>query len=973
MLGRQQIAGIPTAIHELFKNAHDAYATRVEVDFYRKTRLFILRDNGYGMTINDFESKWLALGTESRLGANDKPSDWAELMDLNPRVIMGEKGIGRLAIASIGPLVLVATRAKRVDGLKPLVLSLIHWGVFEIPGLDLQKVEIPVVEVNEPSIANAALVAELADQIRDNLKKIASLIPPDAMKRILPDLEKVRFDPSAFWKHSETLGLLDNGHGTHFFVIPTSEVLDHDIKEQEITKELVGFSNTMLPDTKTTMETAFRDHLLDGSQNELIGKSAFFTPDEWAMADHHFEGRFDDMGHFEGTVKLYNLEPVPFIMPNRNAAGKKSRCGPFSFKFAFVQGEASETSMPLPDWQSLSEKCNAIGGIYVFKSGIRVLPYGRPDADFLDIEFRRTKAAKDWVFSYRRMFGAVEVDPKNNPELEEKAGREGFRRNIAYRQFRDLLSELLQQLAKEFLRTNSQSGEEYNIIKDNLTKNYKILKRREDNARKKSKDFEDGLKTFFESLNNDVISKKIAGIEDEVMKRANVLLTLDDPVVAAQGAIELERYFWERYEALCDDTLRIKRPPGVTLKKRFKYLWASYQKAVNNIEKDDLHPFRDRILAELSRISADARIAVDRRKRSESAIEDRQKSARSMLRRLQSDIDIFRKGVDDHTRATIRREVRRFEDTTNQLLLSFENTDLGELSDEAYKSFHQQILTQVEDLKQSSELEMSRLRDQLEAVAEALRQGDSLVEIADAAADTNEENKERLNDYIEYAQAGSAIGIIQHEFLVSVENFKRNIDRLKPWSDGTPALVPIHQDLKLTFEHLDGFMKIIDPLSRRAQRVKRTLPGEKVVYFLNDIFGPRLIRHNIELKATTSFKESMVDCYWSTFLSVFINVMDNAIYWISKTEGSEPWIQLDYSSDCYLISNGGPGIDPVDEERIFQLGESDKYDGKGMGLYISQTALNRDGWEISLQAVGKNVRPVFRISPIDDKDERNEH
>ena len=30
MLGRQQIAGIPTAISELFKNAHDAYADHVE-------------------------------------------------------------------------------------------------------------------------------------------------------------------------------------------------------------------------------------------------------------------------------------------------------------------------------------------------------------------------------------------------------------------------------------------------------------------------------------------------------------------------------------------------------------------------------------------------------------------------------------------------------------------------------------------------------------------------------------------------------------------------------------------------------------------------------------------------------------------------------------------------------------------------------------------------------------------------------
>ena len=36
MLGRQQIAGVPTAIAELFKNAHDAYADRVEADYFSR-------------------------------------------------------------------------------------------------------------------------------------------------------------------------------------------------------------------------------------------------------------------------------------------------------------------------------------------------------------------------------------------------------------------------------------------------------------------------------------------------------------------------------------------------------------------------------------------------------------------------------------------------------------------------------------------------------------------------------------------------------------------------------------------------------------------------------------------------------------------------------------------------------------------------------------------------------------------------
>ena len=34
MLGRQQIATIQNAISELFKNAHDAYATEVRLDYF---------------------------------------------------------------------------------------------------------------------------------------------------------------------------------------------------------------------------------------------------------------------------------------------------------------------------------------------------------------------------------------------------------------------------------------------------------------------------------------------------------------------------------------------------------------------------------------------------------------------------------------------------------------------------------------------------------------------------------------------------------------------------------------------------------------------------------------------------------------------------------------------------------------------------------------------------------------------------
>lgn len=57
LLGRQQIAGIPTAINELIKNAHDAYADKFDIDFLRCNNLLVLRDDGLGMTKTEKENQ----------------------------------------------------------------------------------------------------------------------------------------------------------------------------------------------------------------------------------------------------------------------------------------------------------------------------------------------------------------------------------------------------------------------------------------------------------------------------------------------------------------------------------------------------------------------------------------------------------------------------------------------------------------------------------------------------------------------------------------------------------------------------------------------------------------------------------------------------------------------------------------------------------------------------------------------------
>jgi len=67
-----------------------------------------LRDDGIGMTESEFVDRWLAIGTESKLGILKGLPPPPKPLDMDERPMLGEKGIGRLAIAAVGPQVLIS-------------------------------------------------------------------------------------------------------------------------------------------------------------------------------------------------------------------------------------------------------------------------------------------------------------------------------------------------------------------------------------------------------------------------------------------------------------------------------------------------------------------------------------------------------------------------------------------------------------------------------------------------------------------------------------------------------------------------------------------------------------------------------------------------------------------------------------------------------------------------------------------------
>lgn len=353
LLGRQQIAGIPTAINELFKNAHDAYADNVDVDYFRKEKLLVLRDNGIGMTRNDFESRWLTLGTDSKFHGGKTsmpPIDPSKSL----RPVMGEKGIGRLAIASIGKQLLILTRAKATkESDSKTVAAFINWNVFELPGLDLDDIVIPIQEFN--ALPSTRDVDQMKKELVSSLEELADngKASPIEIKKLIATIGDFKVSPREL--SEKLLGdfdLRDDSYGTHFYISPTDESLNSDIDGEKdkststkIEKMLLGFTNTMTPNhPQPNIIPAFRDHSsLGGTYVDLFNKDSFFTPEDFSLADHHFSGAFDEYGQFSGTINVYQTSEFEHKIPWSGNHFKKTDCGSFTINVAYLQGRLQQS------------------------------------------------------------------------------------------------------------------------------------------------------------------------------------------------------------------------------------------------------------------------------------------------------------------------------------------------------------------------------------------------------------------------------------------------------------------------------------------------------------------------------------------------------------------------------------------------------------------------------------------------------
>jgi signal transduction histidine kinase len=970
MLGRQQVAGIPTAISELFKNAHDAYARRVEVDFYRRRSLFVLRDDGVGMSREDFEQRWLTLGTESKAnggGLGPPPID----PDQPLRPVMGEKGIGRLAIALIGPQVLIITRPKVADTAKTTV-AFVNWSVFALPGVDLSDIDIPIIELDAGTLPTASDVRGLVESVAANVQYLAA-DDPEAAARIHAELAQFDINAADIATRLPEGPDLRSQPGTQFWIMPTNEILEGDIdgagRDEEATpleKALLGFTNTMTPGHhEPPILAKFRDHKADGIWVDQIGENNFFTPLEFEASDHHVEGNFDGRGQFKGSIKVYGADPVPYTVRWANPSGVDTLCGPIKINFSYVQGAYKDSRLPREDWVDITAKLNKIGGLYIYRDDVRVLPYGDSDYDFLDIENRRTRSAGYYFFSYRRIFGVVEITRSQNHALVEKAGREGFQENKAYRQFRSILTNFFIQTAADFFRDDGTHADVWLGERTRLNQEQDLLEKRKKQVSVRRRDLQIALEKFFGDINERVIEERVAAVLERVET---------EYASAHEQGLSLESLMASMREARStlveiDRGATVVRPRGVGFTRDLSRLWSRYEVERRRLVDDHIRPAYAKLDDLLSQAAERADLNLDVRRMVAEVLEELGNRERRRARSLQSEVQKSLGELRERALSVARTGLQSVDTTVRSTLVSFEHIGPEDIAGASLQKtrerFEQEILVSAEE--QTTLLE--RLRDQLKAAAtpDALaRDPDDLLEALEGEL---EERRERDLESLQLAQMGMAIGIVHHEFHAVIRGVRQNVRRLKNWADKNSALRSLYEDISRSYSHLDGYLSLFAPLNRRLSQSKTVFSGEDIRKYLIQLLGERMERHNVELIATPAFREARVTELVSTLYPPFVNLVDNALYWLEQgsdvsRKGEPPEnkvISLDFESGAFIISDTGPGVLPADYDAVFESGFSRKAGGSGLGLYITRSLLERAGYALTLAPYVSTKGATFRI------------
>lgn len=929
-LGRGQIADAPTAISELWKNAYDAYAQNVGLHIFDGTpELAAIMDDGVGMSREDVVGRWLVIGTESKIEEFGLSPPETFGLPLRPR--QGEKGIGRLSVAFLAPATILISKKAGSD----FVVVIVDWRLFENPFLSLDDIRLPVEEfATADALADGlsgllgVLRSNFGDEQSERGRRLAegwARYSDYEQRQQAAVTTKAAIERS--WQHLPLgrrhleewpafLGISDHGtamfmpeinHELSVWVRPdeTGEEID-EVKER-LRQTLTGFTD---PYSEKRPQFDYEVFVHRGDESErIISASDIFGIDGLHDLEHYIDGGFDERGVFTGRVVAFGQDlGIKEFIPRRPPPMRgRDRLGAFRFAIGTFEVDERRSTHDHNQHAFLMAQTEKFAGVSVYRDFLRVMPYGRPDADFLGMEERRSKNAGREFWAHRRSFGRIGITRAGNSALRDKAGREGFVDNRAFRELRILVIEFLRDAARRYFGSDSALRSE---VLPGIMERKALQREAADQARARRRK---GMREF--------LREQSAPLE-EALQRTKALLSLAQETLKSRDRIQATVLAARASEIrLVGEQLRPPAPPARLgdLEDRWRDYRDGYQELLEGLQ--DLAKATAEVEAALEG-ETPAEVLARRFKEQEEALIDQLQAYGVAIDERMAALRIVWRTKQAEDATELRKRVGHILDgaiTTSNLLglLNLVDANRAELVD-TFAGRYLPFLDTLDQLVEGIDLEG----------AYAITEDDRL------------ELEEQLKDLRAVAQVGVTVEIIGHEFETLEGEVRRNLAKLPNDVKHSAAYI---QALR-SHQALADRLRFLTPMKIGGYRSRERITGEQIANYIEEFFGRAFHDQRIEFEATPAFRAIAITDIPSRIHPVFLNLVNNAIYWVSQAV--ERKIKIDVVDGLVVVADSGPGVDPEDVSRLFELFFTRRRSGRGVGLYLSRVNLAVAGHKI---------------------------
>ena len=275
------------------------------------------------------------------------------------------------------------------------------------------------------------------------------------------------------------------------------------------------------------------------------------------------------------------------------------------------------------------------------------------------------------------------------------------------------------------------------------------------------------------------------------------------------------------------------------------------------------------------------------------------------------------------------------------------------------KPFKQYLIDYKKNKKEQDVFRTNEVERQLEKIKNEFKDNKVVLNAVNNLYKTYKLERNYLVKRVEttedLASIGLSVEVASHDMmsmltkgLLGIDNLIKDLQFQNISTDD--AIDELHK-LRGIFSFVESQMKDIQVMFRSTKQRKRNIRVEEILEKVIRIYKNILNRTKIKVEINKIGSPLIAKCTDAVLLQLFINLFDNAIYWLGTVHKSDKLIliTLDGGKGQMIFSDNGPGVNEDDIPYIFEPFYSGKgEEGRGLGLYIAQQLLERIDYEIWL-------------------------